>query len=77
MLHRELIGGKEDHHPVAMNLNIAKGCRTCEIKRWAGQRLEPGSLAYSDGLACFSPAGQSHEQFFLMHPAVEDRTGHG
>ncbi len=21
--------------------------------------------------------GQSHEQFFLMHPAVEDRTGHG
>jgi hypothetical protein len=42
------------HHPVAMNLNVVKGFRTSEIKRWAGKHLEPGSLVYSDGLACFS-----------------------
>lgn len=44
----------EDHHPIAMNLNVVKGFRTSEIKRWAGQHLEPGSFVYSDGLACFS-----------------------
>lgn len=44
----------EDHHPVAMNLNVVKGFRNSEIKRWAGKHLEPGSLVYSDGLACFS-----------------------
>jgi hypothetical protein len=43
-----------DHHPIAMNLNVVKGFRTCEIKRWAGKHLEPGSMVYSDGLACFS-----------------------
>jgi hypothetical protein len=43
-----------DHHPIAMNLNVVKGFRTSEIKRWAGKHLEPGSLVYSDGLACFS-----------------------
>ena len=70
MLHRELIGGKEDHHPVAMNLNIAKGCRTCEIKRWAGQHLEPGSLAYSDGLACFSAVLGTVVTMTAWSPAV-------
>lgn len=44
----------EDHHPIAMNLNVVQGFRTAEIKRWAGKHLEPGSLVYSDGLACFS-----------------------
>ena len=43
-----------DHHPIAMNLNVVKGFRTSEIKRWAGKHLEPGSMVYSDGLACFS-----------------------
>ena len=41
----------EDHHPIAMNLNVVKGLRTREIQRWAGKHLEPGSLVYSDGLA--------------------------
>jgi transposase-like protein len=44
----------EDHHPIAMNLNVVKGFRTTEIKRWATKHLEPGSFVYSDGLACFS-----------------------
>ena len=44
----------EAHHPIAMNLNVVKGFRSSEIKRWAGKHLEPGSLVYSDGLACFS-----------------------
>ena len=44
----------EDHHPIAMNLHVVKGFRNSEIKRWARQHLEPGSLVYSDGLACFS-----------------------
>lgn len=44
----------EDHHPVTMNLNVVKGFRTSEIKRWAEKHLEPGSVVYSDGLACFS-----------------------
>ena len=44
----------EDHHPIAMNLNVVKGFQSNEIKRWAGKHLEPGSLVYSDGLACFS-----------------------
>ena len=43
-----------NHHPIAMNLNVVKGFRASEIKRWAGKYLEPGSLVYSDGLACFS-----------------------
>ena len=37
-----------------MNLNVVKGFRNSEIKRWAGKHLEPGNLVYSDGLACFS-----------------------
>jgi len=41
-------------HPVAMNMNVAEGFRPAEIARWAKQHLKPGSLACSDGLACFS-----------------------
>ena len=44
----------EEHHPIAMNLNVVKGFRNSEIKHWAGKHLESGSLVYSDGLACFS-----------------------
>jgi transposase-like protein len=44
----------EDHHPIAMNLNVVKGFRSTEIKRWSTKHLEPGSFVYSDGLACFS-----------------------
>lgn len=38
----------EAHHLIAMNMNVVKGFRTAEIKRWAGKHLEPGSLP------CFS-----------------------
>jgi len=41
-----------DGYPVAMN--VAKGFWPAEIARWAKQHLKPGSLACSDGLACFS-----------------------
>lgn len=44
----------EDRHPVAMNLQVVKGFRPHEIARWAKKRLLPGSLVYSDGLACFA-----------------------
>jgi hypothetical protein len=44
----------DEHHPIAMNFNVVTGFRTSEIKRWAGNHLEPGSSVYSDGLACFS-----------------------
>jgi transposase-like protein len=41
-------------HPVSMNMAVVKGFKSTEIARWAKQHLEPGSLVYSDGLACFS-----------------------
>lgn len=41
-------------HPVSMNMAVVKGFRATEIAQWAKQLLEPGSLVYSDGLACFS-----------------------
>ncbi len=44
----------EDHHPIAMNLQVVQGFRSDAIERWAKKRLTPGSLVYSDGLACFS-----------------------
>ena len=44
----------EEHHPIAMNLQVVKGFRSADIARWANQHLTPGSLVYSDGLACFS-----------------------
>ncbi len=44
----------EDHHPIAMSLQVVKGFRSDEVARWAKKRLAPGSLVYSDGLACFS-----------------------
>ena len=44
----------EDHHPVAMNLQVVRGFRSDEVARWAKKRLLPGSLVYSDGLACFA-----------------------
>lgn len=43
----------EGRRPVAMSLQVAKGFRSGEIARWAKKRLAPGSLVYSDGLACF------------------------
>jgi hypothetical protein len=52
----------KEHQFIAMNWNFVKGFPSSEIKRWAGNHLEPGSLAYSDGLACFSavPAHGCH-----------------
>jgi transposase-like protein len=44
----------EDHHPIAMSLQVVKGFRSDEVARWAKKRLLPGSLVYSDGLACFA-----------------------
>ena len=44
----------DEHHPIAINLNVVKGFSSAEIKRWADKHLVPGSLVYSDGLACFS-----------------------
>ena len=43
-----------ESHPIAMNLHVVKGFRSAEIARWAGKHLVPGSLVYSDGLACFA-----------------------
>lgn len=37
-----------------MNLNVIKGFLPSEIMRWNGKHLEPGSLVYSNGLACSS-----------------------
>lgn len=56
----------KEHHPIAMNLNVVKGFRNSEIKRWAGKHLEPGSLVYSDGRACFS-ALLDHGCYKLQH----------
>ncbi len=36
-----------------MNLNVLKGFKSSEIKRWAQTHLTPGSTVYSDGLNCF------------------------
>jgi transposase-like protein len=44
----------DNGHPISMNMNVVKGFQSAEITRWAKQHLEPGSLVYSDGLACFS-----------------------
>ena len=44
----------DNSHPISMNMNVVKGFKSAEISRWAKQHLEPGSLVYSDGLACFS-----------------------
>jgi transposase-like protein len=44
----------EDHHPIAMNLQVVKGFRSDEVSRWAKKRLLPGSVVCSDGLACFA-----------------------
>lgn len=44
----------ENHHPIAMNLNVVKGFKSREIRRWSKKHLQPGSFVYSDGLACFS-----------------------
>jgi transposase-like protein len=44
----------DDGHPISMNMNVVKGFQSVEITRWAKKHLEPGSLVYSDGLACFS-----------------------
>lgn len=41
-------------HPISMNMNVVKGFQSAEIARWAKQHLAPGSVVYSDGLACFS-----------------------
>jgi len=41
-------------HPISMNMNVVKGFQSAEIARWAKQHLAPGSLVYTDGLACFS-----------------------
>ncbi|WP_246540682.1 transposase [sulfur-oxidizing endosymbiont of Gigantopelta aegis] len=38
---------------IAMNLNVLKGFKSSEIKRWAQTHLTPGSTVYSDGLNCF------------------------
>jgi transposase-like protein len=44
----------EDRHPIAMHLQVVKGFRSDEITLWAKHHLAPGSLVYSDGLACFA-----------------------
>ncbi len=47
------VSTNEDGHPIAMNLNVLKGFKSSEIKRWAQTHLTPGSTVYSDGLNCF------------------------
>ena len=48
----------KDGKPIAMNLNVLRGFKLEEIKRWAKEHLKSGSTVYSDGLNCF--------------PAIED-----
>ena len=41
-------------HPEKMNMNVVKGFRNSEIKRWAKNHLDPSCCVVSDGLACFT-----------------------
>ena len=50
---------KEDRHPIAMSRQVVTGCRSAEIARWAKQRLRPGRLVCSDGLACLAAVTQA------------------
>ena len=43
----------EEGHPIKMNMNVVKGFKLDEIKRWATTHLQAGSTIISDGLACF------------------------
>jgi len=56
----------EDGRPQSIKFSVAKkGFRKSEIASWAGQHLEAGSHAVSDGLYCFeavTQAGCTHQQ---------------
>lgn len=47
------VSTNEEGHPIAMNLNVLKGFRLEEIKRWSQKHVKPGSTVCSDGLNCF------------------------
>lgn len=44
----------EDGHPQYMHLQVVRGFRSDEIKKWSLKHLQAGSVVYSDGLACFN-----------------------
>ena len=51
--------------PVRIKLNVVKGFRSTEIKKWSEKHLAAGSAVVSDGLACFNAvteAGCTHQK---------------
>ena len=54
----------DEAHPLRIKLNTVAGFKLKAIAQWASKNLTPGSIVYSDGLACFSAvtkAGCTHE----------------
>lgn len=54
----------DEGHPLRVKLSPVAGFKLKAIAAWASKSLSPGSVVYSDGLACFSAvtqAGCTHE----------------
>lgn len=43
----------DEGHPQMMNMQVVKGFRSDEIRKWSCKHLKPEATVYSDGLACF------------------------
>jgi len=62
-----------DGHPRRMSFNRIKGFRMKEIARWSQAKLTPGTMVYSDGLACFAAVrdvGCMHCPTIMQGPAL-------
>ena len=46
-------------YPQAMTMNVVKGFRLAEIKKWAQSHLSRGTTVVSDGLGCFKAVTQA------------------
>jgi transposase-like protein len=59
----------EEHRPQRIQLRVVKGFRNIAIERYATRHLTPGSLVFSDGLACFRAVekAQCHH-----HPIISE-----
>ena len=49
----------EQGHPTKMHMQVLKGFRHAESKKWSQQHLQAGSQVVSDGLACFAAVTES------------------